>query len=179
MEHAKGAVGDDDNDALVDLNLMCIVTYQFEHKDSWCGFCSEDKYDFDDDFDELYGNIDVSKAFVSYEVDFNNFNFSDALLDTVLQEGDKWKAAVLQEEKMYKKYNIFTEVDDESSKEGTDEDDDDDNSEPDNSVIRNWSPKDVNQDNIWDRSLHNKESEWQSIKFECASFACHSCDGSG
>ena len=74
----------DDDDALVNLNLICILADQCDNEDSWCGFCFEDEYDFDDDFDELYGDLDLSEAFVSYEVDINNFNFSNALLDKLL-----------------------------------------------------------------------------------------------
>ena len=92
-EHANGAV-DDDDDGLVDLNLMCIAADEYD-KDSLCGFCSEDECDFDDEFDELYGDIDLSEIFVSYEADINNFDFSNKLLDTLLREGDEWKDAVL------------------------------------------------------------------------------------
>ena len=64
---------------------------------------------------------------------------------------------------MHEKYNVFENVADESSEEENDEDDDsskewnDDDSEQD-SVIRNWSPKDVDPNNNWDWSLHTRES---------------------
>ena len=35
-EHANCAVGDDDDGALVDLNLMSIVFDQGDDEDSWC-----------------------------------------------------------------------------------------------------------------------------------------------
>ena len=83
-----------------------------------------DECDFDDEeFDELYSDIDLSEAFVMYEVDSNNFDFSDESLKTLVE----WKDAVLREEKMHKDYNMFTKVDDDKgSKEwNVDEEDDD------------------------------------------------------
>ena len=120
-EHANGAV--DDEDGFVDLTLICISAIEGD-EDSLCGFCSKNECDFDDEeFDELYGDIDLSEAFVTYEVDINNFDFSDKSLDTLVE----WKDAVLREEKMHKDYNTFTDVDDDKSSEEWNDVDEDDN----------------------------------------------------
>ena len=76
-KHANLATfGIEDDDALIDLNLMCVMLDQgSKFKDSWwCEVCSEESEDFD------YVGINISDAFVQIEVDINNFNFSDAIL---------------------------------------------------------------------------------------------------
>ena len=68
-----------------------------------------------DDFDELYGDIDSSDI-TFYEVDINNFDFSDKSLDSLLQSGGESlysilqsKGAVSKVEKLHEK--VFVNLD--------------------------------------------------------------------